>query len=512
MTHRGQDLAALLPLVGIAGLFLAVGRTLIEQRVDGWTYLLLVVGLVCFVLFFVRRFRSLNIQVLSFARSAIYIALLLILLAALNTVASRFILRLDLTELRGYSLSEQTLNALEDVREPIEVSAFLRPTDYRSQLADKLLGEYSDRSPWISFEIIDPDVRPSAMQQKGVSKYGTLLVEKGPKRLEINSVDEQSITSAILRLSDDDPRVVYFSTGHGERDLESAQRAGSRLLAWHLRNKTGYVLDTVNFGTSSALPEDVDVLVVASPRTPFPDKDVELLEQYLERGGRLLVLLDAGLPNPFPGLLANWGVEVSDNMVFDTENSFFGDSATPLVSRYEPSLITRPLQGMNTFFPVAREVKPSDEMPDGVLVQPVVKTGDRSWAEVNLQDPQAYFDPAEDEPGPISLAVSVRSSLAAGRGAEAAKARLVVFGDSDFVSNAALSSTDADLGNAILFASAIDWLLEDDSLITLMPISTEKRRVILAGRQMRWIGYTTILFVPLAVAFVGGVVWWRRRR
>jgi len=110
------------------------------------------------------------------------------------------------------------------------------------------------------------------------------------------------------------------------------------------------------------------------------------------------------------------------------------------------------------------------------------------------------------------IGVDVRSSLGAGRGAEAARARLVVFGDSDFVSNAALSSTDADLGNALLLASAVDWLLEDDSLITLMTISTEKRRIILSGRQMRWIGYTTILLVPLTVALFGGVVWWRRRR
>jgi ABC-type uncharacterized transport system involved in gliding motility auxiliary subunit len=512
MMHRGRDLIALLPLIGAAGLLLAVGRTLIEQRVDGWTYLLLAAGLACFVLFFIRRLRPLNTPLLVIARGAIFMALLLVLLASLNVVASHLTPRLDLTELRGYSLSEQTLNALEGLREPISISAFLRPTDYRSQVADKLLGEYAKRSPWISYEVINPDVRPSAMQQKGVSKYGTLVFEKTPKRLEINSVDEQSITSAILRLSDDDPRTVYFSTGHGERDLESAQRAGSRLLAWHLRNKTGYVLETVNFGTSGTLPDDVDVLVISSPRNPFPDQDVEVLEGYLERGGRLLVLLDAGLPNPFPELLDRWGVEVGENMVFDPGSSFFGDSATPLVSKYEPSLITRPLQGMNTFFPVAREVVPSDAMPEGLQAQSLVKTSDRSWAEVNMEDPQAYFDPAEDEPGPISLAVSVRSSLAAGRGAEAAKARLVVFGDSDFVSNAALSSTDADLGNALLLASAIDWLLEDDSLITLMATSTEKRRVILSGRQMRWIGYTTILLVPLTVALFGGVVWWRRRR
>jgi ABC-type uncharacterized transport system involved in gliding motility auxiliary subunit len=159
---------------------------------------------------------------------------------------------------------------------------------------------------------------------------------------------------------------------------------------------------------------------------------------------------------------------------------------------------------------MVREVKPAATVPEGLSVDPLVFTGDRSWGEMNLKDPQASFDPATDHAGPISLAVSVQGSLGAGRGAAAARARLIVFGDSDFISNAALSSTDANLGNASLFINAVNWAVEDEALIKLSAINTEARRVILSGQQMRLVGYVSMLFAPLLVLFAGVFVYWRQ--
>ena len=511
MMQNKSGFVILLPLLGLVTFFSVLVRVLIDQRVDTGSILLLSIGALSFAVFVGLRLRRLPSHLMPLTRGIGYVILLLALLVSANLLSSKVFFRLDLTELRGYSLSEQTLNSLSELAQPILISAFLRSSDYRSQLAEKLFSEYADHSPWITFEIIDPDIRPSVMQQKGISNYGTLLFEQGPKRIEINSVDEQSITSAIIRLSDERPQSIYFSTGYGERDIESAQRTGYKLLAWYLKNKEGYVLKTVNFSASSILPEDMDILVIASPRSPFSDNDEGLVAQYLEDGGRLLILLDAGLPNPLPRLLTDWGILVGENLIFDPENNYFGDAATPLVNRYAPSSITRPLQGMNTFFPVAREVEASETVPEGLLVRSLAKTSSQSWAESDLEDSQASFSLDEDKQGPISLAVSVQASLATGRGAKAAKARLVVFGDSDFVSNAALSSTDADLGNALFFINAANWLIEDESLISLLSIDTEVRTVVLSAKQMRLVAYTTILFAPLIIALAGAIVWWKRR-
>jgi ABC-type uncharacterized transport system involved in gliding motility auxiliary subunit len=507
MGMRPGRLISLLPFAGLTAWAIALAQALVNQGLDTWSYAFIGAGLFCFVLF--GAVHPPSRRLVTIARRSWYILALVAAVVLLNLAALHFFFRLDLTELRGYSLSPETLNALTSLQEPLNITAFLSKTDYRGQLASKLLGEYAAHSRWISYQVIDPDLQPSAMQQKGVDRYGTLLFEQATKRREINSVDEQSMTSAILHLSEDRPRKVYFLSGHGERDLESPRREGYNVLKWYLQNK-GYTVETLNSNAAATWPDDMDALVVAGPRQSFSQTEQDLLDSYLQKGGRLLLLLDPGLPNPFPPILEKWGVRVGDNMIFDPKSSFFGDPATPLISQFGPSPITRSLSGMNTFFPLAREVDATGAVPEGIDVTSFLQTSDKSWAENNLKEPQATFDPAEDKAGPISLAANVRATLAAGRGAEAAKARLAVFGDSDFASNAALSSADTELGNAALFNNTISWLVEDDQLINLKPASTEARRVILTGQQMRLIGYATILFVPLTIVLVGALVWWRR--
>ena len=129
------------------------------------------------------------------------------------------------------------------------------------------------------------------MQQKGVDRYGTVLFEQGLRRQEISSVDEQSITSALLRLSDDKPRKVYFSIGYGERDVESPSRDGYSVIKWHLENK-GYTVGTLNWSATSAWTDEMDVLVIASPRHVLPERDQDTVDDFLLEGGKVLILLN----------------------------------------------------------------------------------------------------------------------------------------------------------------------------------------------------------------------------
>lgn len=493
----------------IAGLvcLLAAGSTvLVNQGIAAWSAALGGIGLACLVAFAVLQPLPRAAGVLW--RTGLAALLLIAAAAAVNLLSARFFVRLDLSELRGYSLAPETLEAISSLTEPVSITGFFGAGDYRTRLAEKLLGEYADRSPWIAFEVIDPELQPSAMKRKGVTRYGTLLFESGAKRQEIRSVDESSITGALLRLSSDRQPAVYFLTGNGERDVSSATREGYNVVKWRLENE-GYRVETLDPATGAPMPSKEDVLVVASPRQAYSEERQAELSEFLLGGGKLIVLLDAGLSNPFPALLAGWGVSAPDCLVFDPVGNFFGDPATPLVSRFPPSPITRGLDGLHAFFPVAREVAALEDVPDGLSVTPLVFTSDASWGELDLTDPQAAFDPETDHRGPVALGVSVRGTLGAGRGAAAAGARLVVFGDSDFISNAALSSTDAAQGNASLFVNAIRWATEDEDLLRLPAGNTEPRRVVLTGREMRLVGYSSLLFVPLLAALAGAVAWWR---
>lgn len=246
MIRLPAKVASILPFLAAASLCAAVVRYLIDQELDSTEYLLVAAGVLFFLLF--GSVRPGSLRHVAIIRTLLYPALILVALAVINLAAGRCFFRFDLTEMRGYSLAQPTLNALAKVKEPISITAFLRQSDYRSEIAAKLLGEYADHSKWITYEIVDPDVRPSTMQEKGVTSYGTVLFESGAKRRDISSVDEQSITNTIVRLTDVRPPVVYFTTGHGERDTEGEQRDGYSILKWHLENNA-YIVNTVALGS-----------------------------------------------------------------------------------------------------------------------------------------------------------------------------------------------------------------------------------------------------------------------
>src|SRR5439155_17550082 len=85
--------------------------------------------------------------------------------------------------------------------------------------------------------------------------------------------------------------------------------------------------------------------------------------------------------------------------------------------------------------------------------------------------------------------------------------RLVAFGDSDFASNAALGVQ----GNRDLFLNTVNWLAQQENLISIRPRDPEDRRITLTADQERRIFYLTVLIVPGLILLAGVQTWWRRR-
>jgi ABC-type uncharacterized transport system involved in gliding motility auxiliary subunit len=86
-------------------------------------------------------------------------------------------------------------------------------------------------------------------------------------------------------------------------------------------------------------------------------------------------------------------------------------------------------------------------------------------------------------------------------------ARVVVFGNMDFASNTYLRA----LGNKDLFANAVNWLTEDESLISIRAKPPTDRSLYMTSAEQTLGLLTAVVLLPLAVLLVGAVVWWRRR-
>ena len=425
------------------------------------------------------------------------------ILILLNVLAMRYPKRFDLTETKRFSLSKQTKQILATLEEPVQITAFFSGTDQRRQDVEDLLKEYTYASDKIRFRFVDPDREPGLARQYGIQSYGVLVFEQGERRQETFGLDEQAITSAILKVSEPEPRKVYFTTGHGERDPKQGDAEHYSRIRQVLE-RDNYEVELLNLQTvTDTLPADVDAIIVAGPQAPFTPEEANRLWEYVAEGGKLMILADPGVDLGLDSVLQSIGLKLDNDVVVDPLQSFFGDAATPLVTRFRFHTITKDLGGLTVFFPLARSISKTAETPEGVTITEIVQTSDRAWGETNLQQTPARPD-GEDPRGPLTL-------MAVATGPKGS--RVAVFGDSDFVSNNVLSRVGGSLGNADLFKNTVNWLTESEELIAIGPKPPDIRNIRpLTGGQQNLLLATTAGFMPLLVLAAGLYVWWQRRR
>ncbi len=435
------------------------------------------------------------------------------ILVLLNVLAARHHKRFDLTAEREFSLSKQSLQVLAGLKQPVAVTAYMTPRYFDRQQVEDLLKEYTYHTDKLHLEIVDPEQKPALARQAGVTRDGTVVFQVGDRRQEALGSDEQEFTSALVKVTRNEAKVVYFLTGHHERDPQDGEQAGYQQISEALK-RDNYEIQSLNLAITPTVPTTASVVVIAAPTVTPTAEEFKAINAYVDRGGSLLVLGDPATDPSLDGLLARWGLNLRPDIVVDPASSFFGDIATPVVSRFPYHDITKDLGGLTTFFPACRSIGRLDPTPQGVQVSPLVQTSPESWGETDRTSQQVQLDPAKDTPGPLDLAVAATFDLPGATGADQAptkRARLVLLGDADLVANDVLQSVQGNSGNADLFLNAVSWLAEEESLISIRPNALTQHMILLTPPQVRLVMYTSLLFLPGLVVVAGAWVWWRRR-
>lgn len=463
--------------------------------------------------------------------SAASVLILLGILVGVNYIGARQNKRWDLTAGGQFSLSDQTRKVLRDLKEPIRLLVFDRNESFQ-RFRDRL-DEYAYTSGQVKVEYVDVDQQPALARQYEVQQYGTVVVEFKGRRERVTTDAEQDITNAIIKAVQGAEKKVYFVQGHGEKDPVSAdERAGYNEVAQALR-RDNFAVEKIVLAQQTEIPADASVVVVAGPTADYLAPEIEALRRYLNRGGKVLFMLDPpeGPTRPTPNLTAlirEWGIEVGDNVVVDVSGvgQLLGAGPSmPVAANYPGHAITDRFN-LITAFPLARSVAPVSGGSNGRFAQTFVETSPNSWAEADLAGLAAgqrvsLDEAAGDKKGPIGIAAAVSADApeqpaanggekGAGGAAEAPpkrQTRVVVFGDSDFAANAALGVS----GNRDLFLNTVNWLAQQENLISIRPREAEDRRVTLTAERQRLTFYLSVLIIPGLVIAAGIATWWRRR-
>ena len=426
--------------------------------------------------------------------------LLLIVLVVLQLFSIRYTFRADLTPRGINSLSEKTLNVLDDLEGPVRAVAFYGENDLGRSEALRMLDLYRAAYPAFRYEFLDPAKNPSEVERFNIGTQGTIVFLYGDREARAIGSGEERITNALLSLTRSERKVVYFVTGHGEKSPARDYRE----LAESLRAEF-YDPQELSLMTLEAVPPDAEAVIVAGPRGELFPHEVAVLRSYLLSGGRLLLLLDPYYDGGLRDFLREVGIVLRNDAVVDQQSRIMGgEYLFPIVESYEEHPVVRQI-GLASLYPVARSLLLStDEARVPVTLRSIAKTGPRAWGETNrerLVEGEAAFDQGEDLLGPLVLAASVELDASENSGI------LVVFGDSDFASDDYLSVS----GNRDVILNSVAWISQEEELLSIRPIDAAHAPIVLTGGSSRGIFLLSVLLFPVLYGALGVAVWRFRR-
>ncbi|PAX55890.1 GldG family protein [Brunnivagina elsteri] len=449
----------------------------------------------------------------------------LVILGLINFLGSRYYWRTDLTETKLFSLAPQTQELLKKLPEPVKVLIF--DVTQNSQDRD-LLENYRRQSDKFKFEYIDPQTSYGIAKQFGVKEPGEVYLENNQIRKLVQVVNprdrlsETRITNRLQQIISGKTTKVYFLQGHGEYQLTAGENAISQ--AVQSLNEKNFVTEPLNLAEKGKIPEDANVVVVASAKRALLDSEVKLLQDYLNGGGNVLLMIDPDTEPKLDPLLNEWGVKLDNRLVVDATGNETLGPAVPIVTQYGNHPITEKFGNGISFYRLARSI---EIIPvNGVQATPllITKPFPNSWAESDQKSEKLEFNEGKDRKGPLNLGVALTRKVSTTTPIPPAtstptptptptpttnkESRLVVIGNSDFATDRFFQQQ----LNGDVFLNSVTWLNQQDQQpLSIRPKELKNRRINLSSAQVILLRLSSLLVLPFLGFLSAGLLWWQRR-
>lgn len=437
----------------------------------------------------------------------VFVILLLACLGFAGWLSKEYDFRSDWTAGARHSLSKSTLELLSQLEGPVKLRTYQQDDATLGKAINEILERYQRNKPDFSYEIINPDIYIQQARNDNIERYGQTLIEYNGQQERINNLTEESVTNALMRLQRGNKPRLLFLGQHGERSMADTAGSGYALLSSQLQDK-GFEIQTLNLLQQEIRPGNT-VLVLSSINKPLLETEQAAISQYLEQGGNLLWLQDPGL-EPSQRFLLDFlhldfipGVLVENNAQLSRMLNL-GHPAMIPVLEYKMHPITQKMQ-YYTLFTTASAINPRNDDSDWITSDLLISS-DTSWSETGGFDTQMTFNQGSDIPGPLSLGVALQRQKQESETLSAQ--RIVVIGDSDFISNSNLGQG----ANFDFVLKTLNWLAEDDSLIRIESKNAPDLQLQLSTTQAGSLAILFLFLLPSALAGLGIYIWLRRRK
>lgn len=351
--------------------------------------------------------------------------IVLAILIAVNIFASVLpasFTQFDISSSKLYSITSNTKAVVNALEQDVTIYWVVQ-AEKEDDVIENLLAKYESLSDCIKVVKKNPDVYPTFTQQYTSESVpnNSLIVECGESNRYISYQDiyvtetnmssysyetsfdgEGAITSAIDYVTSEDHPQLYVTEGHGEAELstvfsEQIRKQNIEVTAFTLLNE-----DTV--------PKEADVVLIYAPSSDISQEEKEMLAEYTQNGGKLMVLAgpaEEGTLTNLYSILNEYGIEAANGIVVEGDREHYAFQQPyillPEMTEHE---ITNPLIEENYYaiMPIAQGMIVNDTA-DGVTK--LLTTSDAAFSKEEGYNISTYEKEEGDVEGPFAAAVSV---------------------------------------------------------------------------------------------------------
>ena len=483
-----------------------------------------------------------------------------LILVVINVIGLNIFGRLDLTDDKVYSLSDASIEIVENLDDPVTLTAFFTEglpaplSSNRRFLKDKLDDYRAYGGQNIQYKFVDPGddaelreeanryripeqqiqvIESDAVQFKNV--YMGLAIQYETEREVIPVISdistlEYDITGAIRRLTIESLPSLGFLTGHGEPMPQQAMQTLYQQLSQN------YDIKSVTIDSLGTMSESPDALVILAPADTIPEPHLRAIDQYLMAGGRLAVMLNRVNANLQMGqatmqsvglepLLSTYGATITPDLIMDNQSSavtvqrqqgFFTINQQieypffPIASNFSTdNLMVNRLNNMVFYFVSSVD---SSGVPASVSFEPLVRSSSNSQTQEGFFMIQPGMPNQEQfSGGPYTIAAALSGSFpsAYNAGTASTDTRLLVVGDGDFLNESLVGTIP---GNIEFGLNMADWLVQDDALLAIRAKKIAPRVLGETAEGMRPLIKYGNMLLPALLVIMFGIFRWRQRK
>lgn len=408
---------------------------------------------------------------------------------------------IDVSSNNLYSIGDTTHSVLDGLKKDVEIIV-IKDKESTDKRISTLLAKYADYSDHIKVTYKDPVLYPSVLTTYDTEENNIVIkcdaTDKTTKvafsdiivtstsyygsTYETSFDGEGQLTKAIDYVSNENNKLIYTISGHGESDL------GKNISG--LISKSNFNVKSVNLLVDNGIPDDCDMLICNQPTKDLADDELKLLREYIENGGKMTVVLaDTTTKTPnFDALMADYGISKVNGYIADTER-YYGQNVYQIFPNYSSGDITGKF-GSEEYTLLFGSLGLKVEKTDGVTVDEFLTTSNKGAAVVGEND---YTE------GKYTLAAAATKD----------ESRFTVFGSASIIDDK-FTSYYTNLMDLQVFMNSITSNFDDVSNISIDSISLQTTYNTIANGS--GIGAIFIGIIPVALLILGFLRWFGRRK